>query len=91
MAGAVGCSWRASKRHASAPVKTDGWSSRLQKLPWTGQMAGACDCESCRGKATERLGMFQPPVVPGAAPALAKAGVGGYIEYTYEGKIHVDC
>ena len=38
-------------------------------------------CSVGRGKGSRKTGST-PPVVPGAAPALAKAGVGGYI-YIY--------
>ena len=34
-------------------------------------------CSVGRGKGSRKTGST-PPVVPGAAPALAKAGVGGY-------------
>ena len=49
-------------------------------------LSGACSCESCLGKACGRVWLLEceghgrdkagstPPVVPGAAPALAKAG-----------------
>ena len=40
-------------------------------------------CSVGRGKGSRKTGST-PPVVPGAAPALAKAGVGGYIHiYIY--------
>jgi len=45
-------------------------------------------CSVGRGKGSRKTGST-PPVVPGAAPALAKAGVGGYIYIYNMGMVQV--
>ena len=50
-----------------------------EELPWMGLRGRACwnKLGHGEGHGRDKQG-FTPPVVPGAAPALAKAGVGGY-------------
>ena len=48
-----------------------------QRLPARGRGGSCLECPNERGLCARKSST--PAVVPGAAPALAKAGVGGYI------------
>ena len=52
-----------------------------QRLPARGRGGSCLECPNERGLCARKSST--PAVVPGAAPALAKAGVGGYIYTPY--------
>ena len=93
VAGCLGLSWLEScrgkawgsiwgpangslKRQPRTPLKTDGWGVWLPEL-WPVALACGVRMPLLLWQATKQPSST-PPVVPGAAPASAKAGVGGF-------------
>ena len=66
----------AGKRQARTPFKTDGWGMWLRE-PLPVALACRVGMPLLPWQATKEP-RSTPPVVPGAAPASAKAGVGGH-------------